>query len=50
MNTREILITIYLEYLNDYLTVEKYAADKGISETQAAAILNIGRQFANDRE
>ena len=43
MDTKRLLLEIYLEYINDYLTVEKYASDKGIAVEQAECILSIGR-------
>lgn len=45
MDTKRLLLEIYLEYLNDYLTVEKYASDKGITVAQAECILSIGREL-----
>lgn len=45
MDTKNLLLEIYIEYLNDYLTVEKYAQDKGIAVEQAECVLSIGREL-----
>lgn len=45
MDTKRLLLEIYLEYINDYLTVEKYASDKNITVAQAECILSIGREL-----
>ena len=45
MDTKNLLLEIYIEYLNDYLTVEKYASDKGITVAQAECVLSIGREM-----
>lgn len=40
---RSILSDLYLEYVNDYLTIEKFAEHKEISENLARQIINEGR-------
>lgn len=37
----------YLDYVNNYLTIEKFAEDKGISITDAKAILKLGKKYHN---
>lgn len=34
---------LYLEWFNDYLTVEKFAEHKGFSEDEAHLIIMLGR-------
>ena len=40
---------LYLEYLNDYLTITNFALDKGITEKQARQQIEIGRKIHNQR-
>ena len=42
---KEQLANFYLQYLNDFLTIEKFAAHHGMSEQDAAELLNLGRKF-----
>lgn len=42
---KEQLAIFYLQYLNDFLTVEKFAAHHGMSEQDAQDLLNLGRKF-----
>lgn len=42
---KEHLANFYLQYLNDFLTVEKFAAYHSMSEQDAAQLLNLGRKF-----
>lgn len=44
---RETLISVYLEYVNDYLTVEKYAEIHGLTNGQASILISLARQVAN---
>ncbi len=39
------LADLYLEWLNDYITVAKFAEHKGISEVLANMIVNEGREW-----
>jgi hypothetical protein len=39
---RDILINAYLDYRNNYLTVEKYAEHNGLSYQQALDLINLG--------
>ena len=44
---RESLIAAYLDYLNNYLTVARYASDNGLTEEQAGALINLARHVFN---
>jgi len=48
-NAGDIFQDIYLEYLNDYLTISVFAHDKGITEKQARQQIEIGRKIHNQR-
>ena len=37
----------YLDYFNNYLTVEKYAEDNGLTLNQAELLLSIGKEIEN---
>jgi len=39
--------SIYLEYVNDYLTIAKFALDKGITEEEATEKIALGRKIHN---
>ena len=43
---RQILIDCYLDYLNNYLTVECYAENNGMSTEQAEILINLARDIA----
>jgi len=42
---KEQLAKFYLQYLNDFLTVEKFAAYHGMSEQDATKLVEMGRKF-----
>ncbi len=42
---REILSAQYIEFLNDYLTVAKFAEHKGITEDQARQLIELGKSI-----
>lgn len=42
---RDILKQKFRDYLNNYLTVEKFAESNGISPDQAITLLNMGREL-----
>jgi hypothetical protein len=44
MTARQSLITLYLDYLNNYVTYVKYAEDHRLTEKQAHDLLSIGRE------
>ena len=46
---RETLIAVYLDYWNNYLTVEKYAEHNGLTEEQAYKLIDLARDvFSSD--
>lgn len=49
MQARQLLIEIYLEFWNDYLTVEKYAEHKGLQLDQAQRLIDLGRDVFNSK-
>ena len=44
---RDTLIAVYLDYLNNYLTIETYADHNGLTETQATALIDLARLVFN---
>lgn len=46
---KEQLANFYLQYLNDFLTVEKFAAYHGMSGQDAAEPLTLGRKSHEER-
>lgn len=48
-NAGDIFQDLYLEYVNDYITVSVFAHDKGITEKQARQQIEIGRKIHNQR-
>jgi hypothetical protein len=42
-NTQKFLQEMYLEYFNDYLTVDKFAEHKGITPHAACQMLKEGK-------
>lgn len=46
MNTT--LRAMYLDYLNNFLTVERFAAYHDISETDANSLIRMGRKYHED--
>lgn len=43
MMTREKLQAEYLEFVNDYLTVAKFAEHRGLTETEAKMLIELGK-------
>lgn len=43
------LADLYLEYINDFLTIERFAEYLDISVVQCRALIDIGREFHNER-
>ena len=39
------LAALYLNYINNYLTMEYFAGDNSLSLPQATALINLGRQY-----
>lgn len=44
-NMGEQLADLYLEWLNNYLTIEKFAEHYQLAESDALTILNYGRRY-----
>jgi len=42
--TREKLAAIYLDWVNNYLTVERFAEHHGLYESEAQALIALARQ------
>lgn len=42
---RDLLAEAFLDYYNNYLTVRKFAACWGLTETQASAVVSLGREI-----
>jgi hypothetical protein len=47
MTARQSLITLYLDYLNNYVTVERYAECNGLTVEQAHSLITLGRHVFN---
>ena len=43
------LADLYLEWWNDWLTLERFAEYQGVSVDDAEALINMGRQYHNQR-
>lgn len=43
------LADLYLEWWNDWLTLERFAEFHGVSVDDAEALINMGRQYHNQR-
>lgn len=44
---RDILIGVYLDYVNNYLTVEKFAEHNGLTKQQAEQLLRLAKAVFN---
>jgi hypothetical protein len=48
MLTREKLKAEYLDYLNNYLSIDKFAEHRGLTYDEAEWLINVGRScFTN---
>jgi len=43
---RDILINAYLDYVNNYLTIEKYAEHSGLTNDQAKRLIDLARDVS----
>lgn len=43
------LADLYLEWWNDWLTVERFAEYHGVSVADATTLINMGREYHNQR-
>lgn len=41
---RDVLIDAYLDYRNDYLTIEKYAEHNGLYPQEAEILIQLGKK------
>ena len=41
---REVLIDVYLDWRNNYLTYEKYAEHNGLTVNEADRLIQLGRE------
>ena len=44
---RTILINAYLDFRNNYLTIEKYAEHNGLTKTDAERLIILGQDILN---
>ena len=44
MILKVFLMEYYLDYVNNYLTVEKFAEDNSITKSEALTIIRIGKK------
>jgi hypothetical protein len=44
---RDKLIEVYLDYLNNYLTAEKYSEHNGLTVEQGRALLSLAKTVFN---
>lgn len=47
MNTRDFLISEYLDWRNNYLTYDKYAEHREITTEQGKALIELARAIFN---
>lgn len=45
LNLNAVLRAKFLGYVNDYLTIEKFAEHNEISEADAVVIIELGRKY-----
>jgi hypothetical protein len=43
---RDILIEIYLDWVNNYTSIKRYAECNGLTETRAHALIDLARVVA----
>lgn len=49
MNIKNILQTLYLDYLNNFISVSGFAEHYGLTTEQAEQVLGLGRAIHNER-
>ena len=47
--TKEQVINMYLDYVNNFLTVEAFASYYGLLHWQANKVINLGRELLNSK-
>ena len=48
-NSRDYLQALYLDYLNNFISIQTFANVYGLSESQAETIVSVGRKIHKDR-
>lgn len=49
MLTREKLIAEYLDYINNYLTIEKFAEHRGLTTEEGQLLYTLAKKCYNDK-
>jgi len=49
MSTRNYLIEQYLDFRNNYLTIDTFADHQGMTNEQAKALIDLGRDLFNTK-
>jgi hypothetical protein len=49
VNIKNILQTVYLDYLNNFISVAGFAEHYGLTTEQAEQVLDLGRAIHNER-
>lgn len=47
-NKREVLRAIYLDWINNYLTITTFADHNGLTDEQARKLVDLAREVFND--
>ena len=47
ISIKSMLNEIYLDYVNNYLTTDKYAEEQGINKNDLLFLINLGKQVNN---
>lgn len=45
MTLKQTIREFFLDYINNYLTIEQFAEDNGISITDAKTIIRLGKKY-----
>jgi len=45
---KNIIVNLYLDYINNYLTLERFAKDNDLTHSEAFALRNLGERI-NER-
>lgn len=48
--TREFLINEYLDFKNNYLSIELFSEHRGFTEAQGALLIELGRSLFNSKD
>lgn len=47
--TKDQVVAMYLDYVNNFLTVEAFADHYNLSHWQANKVINLGREFLKSK-